>query len=262
LINKSAFKKFYVFFSSIFIFLFHLPFVFAKNKPASMEAKSASGALYAITGSLIDEETTPVVPVSVYDSLKLHTLGLSKQAYEYAIKGLQYLRSAGTLNTNILTIADFSQPSTKKRLYVIDVKNYKLLFNTYVAHGMQTGREMATDFSNVPESNKSSLGFYKTLGTYEGKHGYSLKLEGLEHGINHNAFERAIVIHSADYVSESFAKSQGYLGRSWGCPALPVSLNKPIIDRIKNGSCLFIYSNQKAYSIQSRIINHQSRVAA
>ena len=192
---------------------------------------------------------------SVYDSLKLSTLGLCRLAFDYAMNCFSFLRSNGTLNNqNIITIADFSQPSTKKRLYVIDVKNYKLIFNTYVAHGSKSGREMATQFSNIPESNQSSLGFYKTLGTYEGGHGYSLKLEGLERGINDNAYSRAIVIHSAEYVSETFARTQGYLGRSWGCPALPTALNKPIIDKIKNGSCLFIYSNQKSYSAQSKII--------
>lgn len=201
--------------------------------------------------------------LSLYDSLKLNTIGLARQAFDYAIKGFAGLRTAGSFsNTNIITIADFSQPSYKKRLYVIDMKNYKVLFNTYVAHGMNTGQEYATKFSNVPESNQSSLGFYRTLGTYDGCHGYSLKLEGLEKGINNNAYDRAIVMHSADYVSEDFIRSKGFIGRSWGCPALPAKLNKPIIDRIRNGSCLFIYSTNKNYSAQSKIIKGLAKSAA
>lgn len=208
-------------------------------------------------------ENEEIEKLGLYDSLKLNTLGLARQAYEYAVKGFTYLRSAGNFhNNNIITIADFSQPSTQKRLYVIDMKNHKVLFNTYVAHGMNTGKEMATKFSNIPESNQSSLGFYKTLGTYQGGHGFSLKLEGLENGINDNAYNRAIVMHSADYVSEETIKNMGFLGRSWGCPALPVHLNKPIIEKIKNGTCLFIYSPNKTYTIQSIIIRRLSKMAA
>ena len=114
---------------------------------------------------------------------------------------------------------------------------------------------MASNFSNALQSYKSSLGFYQTLGTYMGGHGYSLRLEGLEKGINDNANRRDIVIHGAPYVNESLIRSQGYIGRSWGCPALPENLNKPIINTIKNGTCLFIYGNNKSYVKRSKIIN-------
>jgi hypothetical protein len=110
-----------------------------------------------------------------------------------------------------------------------------------VAHGQNTGREFATSFSNQNESHKSSPGFYMTMGTYEGGNGYSLKLEGLEPGINDKAFERGIVMHGAEYVSQELANARGWVGRSHGCPAVPVQLNRPIINTIKGGSCLFVY---------------------
>ncbi|GAB3427494.1 murein L,D-transpeptidase catalytic domain family protein [Niabella aquatica] len=179
----------------------------------------------------------------VYDSLQLDHQGLSQEAFEYAIHGFEKLDQEGVLsNDSVLTIIDFDQPSYRKRLYVIDVKNFKVLFNTLVAHGKNTGKEIARFFSNTNESHKSSLGFYITEDTYNGSKGYSLKLRGLEKGINNNAYHRAIVMHGADYVSESFINAQGYIGRSHGCPAVPVELNKPIIQTIKDGSCLFIYN--------------------
>ena len=179
----------------------------------------------------------------VYDSLQLNDQGLSQEAFDYAVQGFEKLGEEGLLNNDsVLTIIDFDQPSYQKRLYVIDIKNFKILFNTLVAHGRNTGKEIAQFFSNTNESHKSSLGFYITEDTYKGSKGYSLKLKGLEKGINNNAYRRAIVMHGANYVSESFINAQGYIGRSHGCPAVPVELNKPIIQTIKNGSCLFIYN--------------------
>jgi hypothetical protein len=191
-----------------------------------------------------------------YYRLNLNALGLSKAAFSYAMKGFNYLVQQGKLSKdNIISIADFSQPSCRKRLFVIDLNNLRVLFNTYVAHGVNSGREYANEFSNKLESNKSSLGFYETKSTYQGGNGYSLKLEGLERGINDNAEIRDIVIHGAGYVDESLIRSQGYIGRSWGCPALPEKLHKPIIDKIKNGTCLFIYSADNTYLKKSKIIN-------
>ena len=186
----------------------------------------------------------PFIPVlkSVYDSLHLNLKGLSQQAFDYAKHGLDKLMAEGKLlNSSVISIIDFSQPSNKKRLFIIDLKNYKVLFNTLVAHGRNTGREWATSFSNQNSSFMSSPGFYITRETYEGKNGYSLKLQGLERGINDNAYERGIVIHGADYVCDAFVNAQGYIGRSQGCPAVPVQTNRPIINTIKNGTCLFVY---------------------
>ena len=191
----------------------------------------------------------------LFDSLKLGKLGLGHRAYDYAMVGYNILKSKGKLaNDKILSIADFSLPSGKKRLFVIDVKNYKLLFVTYVAHGKNTGLDKAIYFSNELESNKSSIGFYTTLKTYSGGHGYSLQLTGYEVGFNNNALKRDIVIHSADYVDESVVKSQGYLGRSLGCPALSAAIYKQVIDKIKGGTCLFVYGNDGAYINNSKLL--------
>lgn len=154
-------------------------------------------------------------------------------------------------NENIVSIIDFSLPSTDKRLFILDLKNQKVLYHTYVAHGKNTGANVATSFSNRKGSNQSSLGLYRTGESYQGKHGYSLRLDGLEKGFNDNARSRAVVIHSAWYVSEDFIKKHGRLGRSWGCPALPVDVSREIIDLIKGGSCLYIYADDPYYKENS-----------
>ena len=150
-------------------------------------------------------------------------------------------------NENILSIIDFSKPSTEKRLFILDLKNQKLVHHTLVAHGKNTGLNVASSFSNRKGSNQSSLGLYRTAESYHGKHGYSLRLDGLEKGFNDNARSRAVVIHSAWYVSENFIKKHGRLGRSFGCPALPADQSKEIIDLIKDGTCLYIYAKNEDY---------------
>ena len=206
-------------------------------------------------GKNANVEPVSIDQPSVYDSLKLGALGLSRQAYDYALKGFNYLLSKGKIaNNNIISIADFSEPSSKKRLFIIDLKNYKILFNTYVAHGQNSGREYADNFSNRPESLQSSPGFYVTKETYTGSHGMSLRLEGEEQGINDNALNRGIVMHAAPYVNESLAKGRGFIGRSWGCPAVAPELHQAIINKIKNGTCLFLYTPNKNYISSSRIL--------
>lgn len=244
----------------ICLILLHMPFVFAatykhgNNKPAGFKLNTDKDT--EVISRL--EETKPEIPATeaAYENMHLDDMGLSKAAYDYGMKGFNYLLQTGQLSKeNVISIVDFSKPSSQKRLFVIDLNNHKVLFNTYVAHGVNSGREYANQFSNTPESNKSSLGFYETKNTYLGGNGYSLKLIGLEKGINDNAERRDIVIHGAEYVDESLIRSQGYIGRSWGCPALPEKLHKPIIDKIKNGSCLFIYSPNSSYLKKSKIIN-------
>jgi hypothetical protein len=194
---------------------------------------------------------------AIYTALNLADIGLSKTAFDLAIKGFKKLNAAGKLrNANLITIADYSQPSNKKRLYVIDLKNKKLLFNTYVAHGRNSGDEYARSFSNKEGSLKSSLGFYITENPIVSSHtGYSLMINGVEKGVNDRAIKRAIIIHGADYATENFIRKYGHLGRSFGCPALPPDLSKPIIDRIKGGTCLFIYNPDNKYICSSSLLN-------
>ena len=249
---KKRFKGFYLLVSSIVIGLLHLPFAFAK---------SASGAKLFYhppvdSAKKINVTSGPLFPsiMSVYDSLHLSLKGLSQQAFDYAKQGLSILIAEGKLlNDSIISIVDFSEPSTKKRLFVIDLKHYKVLFNTLVAHGRNTGLEWATSFSNENSSFKSSPGFYITRETYEGHNGYSLKLDGVERGINDNAYERGIVMHGAAYVCDDFVNAHGYSGRSQGCPAVPVQVSRPIINTIKNGTCLFVY--HPSYINKSPILN-------
>jgi len=169
---------------------------------------------------------------------------LDYQIFENAMESLEEMEYS---NEDIVTIIDFSKPSTEKRLFILDLEKQKILYHTYVAHGKNTGQNVATKFSNNKGSNQSSLGLFRTAESYQGKHGYSLRLDGLEKGFNDNARSRAVVMHSASYVSEGFIQKHGRLGRSWGCPALPVELSKEIIDLIKEGSCLYIYADDSNY---------------
>jgi len=191
----------------------------------------------------------------IYDSLQLDDLGMNRAAMKHAFKGYKKLVEKGVVrNDDILTVVDFSQPSHKKRMYIIDLKNYDVLVNTYVAHGKNSGLKEANRFSNVHESLQSSLGFYVTKGTYFGKHGLSLKLEGKDKGFNDNAESRAVVVHGADYIGEHRLGSP-YMGRSFGCPAVPQHQASKVINLIKDGTTLFIYHPSASYLHGSRILN-------
>lgn len=154
-------------------------------------------------------------------------------------------------NKDILTIIDYTKPSSKKRFYVIDLRNHKLLYFTLVAHGKNSGEVNCTRFSNTPKSLKSSPGFFLTAESYSGRYGYSLRLDGLEPGINDQARPRAIVIHGAEYVCQRYVDDYGYIGKSYGCPALPLDMNKKIIDLIKGGTCLYIHTDNPSYTNNS-----------
>lgn len=191
----------------------------------------------------------------LYDSLNLHQKGLSLKALEYAYKGYQYLKRKGAVaRSGILTICDFSQSSSKKRMYIIDVENFKMLVNTYVAHGKNSGLQYAKRFSNKPESLQSSLGFFITKNTYFGKHGLSLRLGGMERGVNDKAEQRAVVIHGADYIGPHRLNAP-YMGRSFGCPAVPQAEAAKVIQLIKNNTCFFIYHPDANYLHGSKILN-------
>ena len=256
--RKTALKSIHITLFSLLILVLHFPLLSAHHAPDLLQAAAVQtqSALHQDTIPSTEDQSVLNTNDVLYGNLDLQDLGLSKQTFDYAMKGFNLLLEQGRVeNENIISIVDFSMPSSKKRLFVIDLKQVKVVFNTYVAHGVNSGAAMAREFSNTPESLKSSLGFYQTQQTYLGGHGYSLKLEGLEKGINDNANSRDIVIHAADYVTEDFIKARGYIGRSWGCPALPEKLNKPIINKIKGGTCLFLFSPDKAYLSKSKIIN-------
>ncbi len=193
---------------------------------------------------------------SVYSTLQANKFELPNQVcFGEALKGFYSLKEKGAVKSNILTLVDFSLSSNVKRLWIIDLSTNMVLLQTLVAHGRNTGEEFANNFSNTPESFKSSLGFYVTGEVYNGKHGVSLKLDGLEKGLNDNARQRAVVLHGADYVSESFIKNHKRLGRSQGCPAVPVKLVSEIITMIKGQSCLYIYHPSIDSSKQNHLVS-------
>jgi hypothetical protein len=186
---------------------------------------------------------------------QLETESLSFEAFNLALQGFLKLKDSLQLKKNVISVVDFSQPSSQKRFYLIDIETKKILFQDYVAHGRNTGVLNASNFSNKRNSHKSSLGFYKTAETYCGKHGLSLRLDGLEQGINNLARSRTIVIHTADYASEEFVKKWGRLGRSYGCPTLPSENYTEIIELIKEGSLLFVYFPADNYLQTSKVLN-------
>lgn len=214
--------------------------------------KVNSETVVPVSGSAETEETT-----DVYTVLNLETYGLSKEVFQLALKGYHNLEHEGKLkNPDIITIVDFSQTSKNKRMYVIDLQQQKLLFNTLVAHGKNTGNEYAKYFSNESGTLKSSLGFYVTKNNSMGsKVGYSMILEGVEKGFNDNAKSREIIMHGATYATEDFVHKNGRLGRSFGCPALSPELIRPVVETIENGSCLFIYYPDPVYLSKSPLLS-------
>jgi hypothetical protein len=216
---------------------------------ANFAAEAAARKAFEI--KMVIKEAT-----SIYDSMRLGRSGLNQKAFEYAWRGYHNLLKKGIVQkSNVLSICDFTQSSRRKRLYVIDVTHRKLLYNTFVAHGMNSGVEYATSFSNQPESFKSSLGFYLTKKSYTGRNGLSLKIIGLEKGYNDLAAKRNIVLHGADYIGNEYLANNGEMGRSLGCAAIPNQMNPKIIKSIKNGSALFMYYPAKKYLSSSTVIN-------
>ncbi|GAB3825954.1 murein L,D-transpeptidase catalytic domain family protein [Hymenobacter jeollabukensis] len=181
-----------------------------------------------------------------YTGAKLAQTGMSVQVLRNALIGYFNLRGRGLARRPVLTVIDFSRPSRQNRLWVIDLSHTRLLYHTLVAHGKNSGGDLAQTFSNREGSEMSSLGFYLTGDTYQGKHGLSLKLQGLDARYNSHAAERAVVVHAADYVCEDFIRQNGRLGRSQGCPALPPAQSAGIIKTIKSGSVLYVQGPSSA----------------
>ena len=193
---------------------------------------------------------------SVYTAIDANNLSLPEfDVFFAAFQGYDQLKLQNKIDNDVLTVIDFSLSSTQERMWVIDMKNHKVILKSLVAHGKNSGIEFATDFSNENESYKSSLGFYLTGEVYQGKHGVSLRLDGIEYGINDMARDRAVVVHGASYVNKKLAKSQGYIGRSQGCPAVPNEIASHLIELIKDKSCIFIYHPSRSYVAKSKLVS-------
>lgn len=231
--------------------IFLLAFIGVFTLLSNSISNSAPGEKEINSGSDIisDEDYNQLLLTSLYTDCELKDK-LDFDVFKSAMDGYN---SINTPNKNLLSIIDYSKPSNEKRFFIIDVKNHKLLYQTLVAHGKKSGYLNATKFSNKYGSHKSCLGFFRTENSYYGIRGYSLKLEGLEKGINDNARQRGIIIHGANYVDERIANGNGVIGRSWGCPAVSKKLSKEIINLLKGGSLLYIYADDELYKENSVI---------
>jgi len=182
--------------------------------------------------------------------------GLPTEVARLALTAYHRALSRGIAQSRTLTIIDYSKPSTEQRFWVFDMQSHRLLHSELVSHGKNSGQNYASKFSDRPNSLQSSIGLFRTAsGHYMGKHGYSLRLTGLEPGFNGNAMQRAIVIHGAPYVSKTFAQQNGRLGLSWGCPALGVNVHRQVIDQLKGGNLVFTYYPDQRWLQQSRFLN-------
>lgn len=215
-------------------------------KPSAVKPKVETPEKQKIASAKVKSLDSKVE--SVYDKLDSGKYDLPNfVTFKEGMSGYYLLKEKGLLKKDVLTVIDFSLSSKEKRLWVIDLNTNIILFNCRVAHGRNTGEEYAKSFSNEDSSYKSSLGLYLTGETYTGKHGMSLRLDGLEKGINNNARARGVVIHSADYASKAFVNQNNRLGRSQGCPAISEKVLKGVVDAIKNKSCLFIHHPSRSY---------------
>ncbi|MGB3468891.1 MAG: murein L,D-transpeptidase catalytic domain family protein [Cyclobacteriaceae bacterium] len=193
---------------------------------------------------------------NLYQAIDLENYNLKYKVFRHAMIGYYSLRQDGLLNDkNLVSIIDFSQTSCDKRFYTIDLDKKEIIYNSLVSHGRNTGNNLATKFSNIPRSNQSSLGFYVTAETYYGSKGYSLKLDGIEKGVNDNMRKRAVVMHKANYVSEDWVSRYGRIGRSQGCPALPTEISEKVINTIKNKTAIFAYYDDDNYLKASNYLN-------
>ena len=236
-----------------FIACFAIATLFA----ASYKIATAEG-LYGISSVSTSSNDATSSIQEVYNHIDFGSnKKLSFDAFKSAYTGFINLKEAGKLNNSksLLSVVDFTLSSCEKRLWIIDLKEYKVVLNDYVAHGQGSGDEFATNFSNNENSHQSSIGFYVTGNTYVGQHGTSLHLNGMDEGYNSAAYQRAVVVHGADYVSPQFISGQKRLGRSWGCPAVSNQIIGKVIDLIKDGTCLFLYYPQKNYLAKGYWIN-------
>jgi hypothetical protein len=212
--------------------------------------------LLASLCALATAEARVAAPSATAASAFVSARTLDRDVLRLAIGAAECARQSGTVpNAHLLTVIDYSKASTEPRLWVLDLESGRVLFEELVAHGRGSGDKFATRFSNEIDSHQTSLGVFRTADVYVGSNGYSLRLDGLEAGVNDRARDRAIVMHGAPYVSEATARALGRLGRSWGCPALPLSVARTVIDTIKGGSLVFAYYPDQEWLKESRFLN-------
>lgn len=204
------------------------------------------------------EPAPPAAPVTARLAIATGARGLAPEVLDTALKSLACARARGLVSepeSSLLTVIDYSLPSTERRLWVLDLLTGEVRFHERVAHGRNSGEDRVVSFSNVEGSLQSSLGVFRTAGTYIGANGYSLLLDGLEPGFNDRARERHIVVHGADYNSEAFIAKAGRLGRSWGCPALPLEVTRALIDTIRGGTLFVSYYPDPAWLSNSHLLS-------
>lgn len=250
-------KTFPVGIGKLLFFLLLLPMLAAANKNhRHLHHATRFAARTALAKRALEKKLIVLEADELYYELDLRDSGLNEKALEYALLGYHRLLRRHVLKkTTVLSVCDFSQPSSAKRMYILDLQNKRLLYRTYVAHGQGSGRVYPNAFSNVPNSYKSSLGFYVTRNPYLGSNGLSLRIDGVEKGFNDKANARGIVIHGANYVSERVLHKYGLMGTTFGCPAVPEDMASQIIPVLKSGTCFFIYFPSKRYLSSSKMIN-------
>lgn len=234
--------------------------MFTPRAESNPSESTHSATTLSVAEAVVPAESFEVESESTVDQLyKEFTLNNASMpsliSFTKGITGYNKLKEEGKIKNEILTIVDFSLPSTEKRMWILDMTDQKVLFHTVVAHGKNTGIDMATEFSNTENSFQSSLGFYVTAETYYGKNGLSLFIDGQEEGFNSNARQRYVVVHGADYANPEFIAQNGRLGRSLGCPAVPTAIAKEVIHTIKGNSVLFIYHTNEDYAKKSKYLN-------
>jgi hypothetical protein len=251
--KKNTLRKSAVFSISFMLLAFTVPAIswapevkHTSYEVASPEAPRATQLMAKDSPEEIFEEYLE----DTFDEMDLRGKGMKLEVFRRALTGYQNLKKQKLISPDksIISIVDFGKASRYKRLWILDLKSKKVLFHSYVAHGRGSGDDKPYAFSDKHESHQSSLGFYITAGTYSGKHGLSLKLNGMDAGFNTNALGRAIVVHGADYVSKDFIKEHGRLGRSHGCPAVPQDLKDPIIHAIKDKTVMYIDAGIETYN--------------
>lgn len=234
------------------VLIFSFAFTSAAEINDVEESKEAKEIKIEKKTDLTFEEKT----LKLYESFSLRNKTMPQlPVFENAILGYQKLEKAGKVSNPLLTVIDFNLSSNKKRMWILNMDTQEVVFNTFVAHGKNTGLEFAKNFSNKVNSLQSSLGFYVTGETYHGKNGLSLFIDGMEEGFNTNARKRYVVIHGADYAEPEFINRLGRLGRSYGCPAVPNKIAKELIHTIKGKSVVYIHKSDKNYQQNSKLIN-------